>query len=348
MNFQEITEAEFKKFEEKQPQGNIMQMAERAKLRRKMGFECFFLGVKKDEDVIAAGLLVVRYGEGWIQIGPVMDYTDIKALDCFLEGTLDFAKEKGISEFEIFPPVLLSVRNVDGEKIKEFDQKKIFEVFSKYGFTHMGMTTEIEYKANRWMCVKDLTGLKDMNDVRATYKKNVRGHLKKLPEELEVHVLTDMNELADWATALDSSNEKNGVKSRNLDYYKWIWESFGDKVQFMVVRKKDDKKTVAARVVFYRPNEVVTFVSGTVQEYKKLNGMTLLQDWQIEECLKRGITRLNFYGLRGDFSNNNHLLEFKSGFGVMVEEYIGGFKIVLDPVKYNFGRVKRKIKTLFS
>ncbi len=349
MKFVELTRDEFQKFEEKNPQGNIMQSAERAELREEMGYNTYFLGLKDGEKVAAAGLVVERNREAWIQIGPLLDYDDTKMIREFLEGYLAFAEEKGFVEVEIFPPVLLSVRDVKGEKLKEFDRKKIFGVFEKLGFMHMGMTTKIEYKANRWMCVKDLSGIKTIEEARATYKKNVRNKLRKVSKELEVHVLTDKKELKDWIAALDSSNEKNGVKSsRTEKYYRQIFDTFGDKVQFMVVRKKDDKEIVSSRVVFYRPNEVVTFVSGTVQKYKKLNGMTVMQDWQIEECLKRGIKRLNFYGMEGDFSENNRLLEFKSGFGVEIEEYIGGFKKVLRPTAYKIGKVKRKIRTLFS
>ena len=73
-----------------------------------------------------------------------------------------------------------------------------------------------------------------------------------------------------------------------------------------------------------------------------------MQDWQIERCFKRGIKRINFYGVDGDFSENNRLLEFKSGFGVEVEEYIGGFRYVINPFRYFVSRVKRKIRTLIS
>ena len=35
------------------------------------------------------------------------------------------------------------------------------------------------------------------------------------------------------------------------------------------------------------------------------------------------------------------MLEFKSGFDVNVEEYIGGFRYVLDPGKYQLAQAKR-------
>ena len=57
--------------------------------------------------------------------------------------------------------------------------------------------------------------------------------------------------------------------------------------------------------------------------------------------MKRGVKRANFYGIDGDFSENNKLLEFKSGFGVDIEEYVGGFRLILQPGKYCLNNAKK-------
>ena len=51
--------------------------------------------------------------------------------------------------------------------------------------------------------------------------------------------------------------------------------------------------------------------------------------------------RANFYGIDGDLSDNNKLLEFKSGFGVDIEEYVGGFRLILQPGKYRLNNAKK-------
>jgi lipid II:glycine glycyltransferase (peptidoglycan interpeptide bridge formation enzyme) len=53
------------------------------------------------------------------------------------------------------------------------------------------------------------------------------------------------------------------------------------------------------------------------------------------------VKRANFYGIDGDFSENNKLLEFKSGFGVDIEEYVGGFRLILQPGKYRLAQTKK-------
>ena len=343
MKFGEVSEKEFDKFERKQKCGNFFQSVKRAELRRRMGYETYLLGVTDKNKVLAVGMVVVRDGEAWLQLGPILDYDDKKLVKFFVKNLVEFAKEKQWTAIEIFPPVLLSVRDVHGEKLKSDEQKPLFKIFNDLGFKYEGRTVKLENKANRWMCIKDLSDFKDMDEVRGSFKKNVRNKLRKVKKELEVYVLEDKSELKDWIKPLDDSNAKNGVHGRNVKYYEDIWDIFGDEVQFMVVRKKEDKELVSARVVLYQPQETVTFVSGTIQKNRRLNGMTVMQEWQMEECLKRGQKRLNFYGLEGDFSKENKLLEFKSGFGVEVEEYIGGFKMIMRPGKYYAKNLKRRI-----
>lgn len=339
MKLVELKDSEFSEFEQKQSCGNFFQSAERAVLRRQMGWKVYLLGVEEKE-IEAGALLMERDGVGLVQLGPVMDYQDVKVLEFFLKEVVKFADERKMMALELFPPALLSRRDVHGEPLFEYDQEKVFEAFSRQGFKYMGRTVELENKANRWMVVKDLGEFKDMAEVRASFKKNVRNKLRKVSPELEVYELKEKREIPLLVRVVDDSNAKNKVVSRKLKYYEQMWDAWGDKIRFVLARRKEDHAVVAGRVLICHPNEVVSFISGTAKEYKRLNGMTFLQDWLLEDCLGRGIKRANFYGIDGDFSGKNPLLEFKSGFGVEIEEYIGGFRKVLRPVEYRAAQMK--------
>ena len=341
MKFVELTDAEFRKFERKQACGNFFQSAERAELRRKMGWNVYLLGVKDESKVVAGCLLMERGGEALVQLGPILDYSNTKLVKYWIKSIVEFAKTHNFVVLEIFPPDLLAIRGVKGEVVKELNGAKTEKIFVNAGFTYMGRTVELENKANRWMAIKNLRGFKNMDEIRASYKKNVRNKLRKISPELEVYELKDKSEIPLLAEAVDQSNHKNGVVSRYLPYYEWMWDAWGDQTRFIVARRKEDKAVVAGRILIYHPNEVVSFISGTTQRYKKLNGMTFLQDWLLEDCLEKGVKRANFYGIDGDFSDNNKLLEFKSGFGVDIEEYVGGFRLILKPGKYRLNNAKK-------
>lgn len=341
MKFVELTDAEFRKFERKQACGNFFQSAERAELRRKMGWNVYLLGVKDESKILAGCLLMERGGEALVQLGPILDYSNTKLVKFWIKSIVEFAKTHNFVALEVFPPDLLAIRGVKGEVVKELNGAKTEKIFVDAGFSYMGRTVALENKANRWMAIKNLRGFKNMDEIRASYKKNVRNKLRKISPELEVYELKDKSEIPMLAEAVDQSNHKNGVVSRYLSYYEWMWDAWGDQTRFIVARRKEDKAVVAGRILIYHPNEVVSFISGTTQRYKKLNGMTYLQDWLLEDCLERGVKRANFYGIDGDFSDNNKLLEFKSGFGVDIEEYVGGFRLILKPGKYRFNKIKK-------
>ncbi len=346
MKFTVLEEKEFTKFEEKEPVGNFFQSVPRAVLREKMGFSTHLIGVKEKTKVLLAALLIERDKEAWIQLGPILDYKNIKLLDFFLTELKKYCEEKGFIKLEIFPPLVLSTRDLDGSVIEKWDYEKVFETFISQGFTHEGFTTEIENKANRWMFVKDLTAIKDIREAELTMNSSTRKKLHKTRRELDIKVLEDKKELKEWLKALQDSDKRNGVKTREVKYFEDLWDAFGENAIFVEARRKDNGELVSSEVDILHPNEMVAFVAGTVEKNKHYNGSTAIKGFNIEECLKRGKTRLNLYGMKGDFSPNNPLLYFKGGLRGVTEEYIGGFCLVLNPFKLFLNKIKRRIKKL--
>lgn len=346
MIFKEISKEDFAKFRKNLKGGGFYQRAERQYVRERMGWKVIFCGAFEKDELIAAGLVMGKGGNLILQMGPLMKKYDERTMKFFAKSLQDLAKERGYVTLEIYPDLLLSKRDVKGGVIEEFNQQKTYKIFEELDFRYKGRTTGVDPKVIRWMTVKDLSGFKDMQEIQASYKKNVRNKLRKISKDLKIHVLTDKSELGAWIAPLNDSNRKNGVESwgREIGYYEDIWDAFGDQVSFMEVRMKEGDVLVSSRMVFNFKDETETFSSGTIQEHKRMNGMTFMQDWQIEQCFNAGQKRVNFYGVDGDFSEANHLLEFKSGFGVVVEEYIGGFLYVVNPMKYRLGRAKRLVR----
>ena len=198
MKFVELSEAEFKDFEQAQACGNFFQSIERKKLRKLMGWDVHLFGLKAGDDVKAVGLVMIKDGTARLALGPILDYEKPNLLRDFMEHLVEFCKKENLIEIEVFPPVLMSVRDVHGEKISENDCSKIKQVFSDLGFSYKGETVEIENVANRWMCVKDLSEIHNQDELRATYKKNVRNKLRKVSPLLEMDELTDKSQLGDF------------------------------------------------------------------------------------------------------------------------------------------------------
>ena len=84
-------------------------------------------------------------------------------------------------------------------------------------------------------------------------------------------------------------------------------------------------------------DECVYLYSAAYDEFKKYNAPYAIQWHMIQECLKKGIKRYNFYGLSGDFSEDAvdyGVYEFKKGFGGVVEELVGDFILPIRPWQY--------------
>lgn len=346
MDFCTLTKKEFSKFESKSPYGNIMQTAERGDLREKMGFSCHYIGVKDKDKIVAGALLVEKNKEAWIQIGPILDWDNVRLVKFFLAKIVEFSREQGFYELDIFPPVLYSTRDTHGEVIKQFKRDKLFDAFKGAGFKHLGFTEKTEYRALRWMFVKDLSGCKDLRDIELTFDPTRRKRFHRAQRDLEVYRLKDKSELDTWISGLHDSDKRNGLNTRNMKYFHDMWDCYGDKVMFLEAKRKETGEIVACEVDIWHENELVTFLSGIPAEFRKENGMTAIKGWQMEECLKRKIYRVNMYGIEGRFDSSNSLLTTKKDFGGYVEEYIGGFQFVLNPRKLLMKKMRRKAGSL--
>ncbi len=361
MEFTTLTPKEFTKFEQNHPLGNFYQSVARANLRKKMGWNTYLLGVKDKNVVKAAALLIEKNKEALIQMGPILNYqateepfpgssakpskskNQERILVFFLEELKLFAQNHDFIQLEIFPPLLLSLRNLDGSKEREWDRKKVFKIFTANGYTHEGFTTKIENKANRWMFSKDLTGLKTLRDAELSMNSSTRKKLHKTGRELDIKVLTNKKDLKEWLTALEESDKRNGVHTRDVKYFEDLWDAFGKNVIFVEARRKDNGELVSSEVDILHPNEMVAFVAGTIEKNKHFNGSVAIKGFNIEKCLELGQTRLNLYGMEGDFTPENPLLHFKSGLKGISEEYIGGFRLVLKPSKLFLRKVRRHL-----
>ena len=344
MKLIELSEADYRKFESKNQFGNLMQEYERAKLREWMGWKIHLIGSKEDKKVTSGCLMLERARYAMIQMGPVLDWDNLEFVKEWLKALLDYCKEQGIINVEIYPYVLMSVRDKHGEVLEKHDVSALKEVFEKLGFEYGGETVKIQPKAMRWLAIKDISGMKNMDEVWASYKHTMRTQIRRHGPEVSVDELKDISELQEVATMIGESNLRNKVNDRNLDYYKKIYEIFGKNVVFHIARKRDDGEPVAAHMFFITDHEAVSYSAGISEKYKSFNGMTLLNNAFFEYCLNHGISRCNMYGVAGDFTSENRLLSYKTQFGIKVEEYIGGFTYVLD--KKAVSRNERKQKVL--
>lgn len=343
-SFGEINSKDWDEFEKSHSDQHFFQGVQRLKKRTAMGYQSHILGVREGGKIVAGGVLLGRGGEFWMAYGPLIDWDDLALLRFLLQNTLDFSREKRFVKLEIFPPLLLSTRDSRGRILKSWPREKLIDLFAEFSFKYQGETVDYQMKAGRWAFTKDLTGLKTVDELRSTYRKTLRARLRQTDGKVTIGELT-REELPTLIGLIDESDTRNSVAGRELEYYRYIYNAFGQDVKFLVAYKSADRTPIAGAIFIYHGSEVASYLSGMNRQFRDLNGRAWLQDYVMSQALKQGITRVNFFWIEGRFENN-HLLEFKSGFGGVVEEYIGGFEKVLRPVKYTEKILLRKVKSL--
>lgn len=342
--FNVLDEKEWDKFEMSHPDGHFFQGLQRIKKRDSMGYKSYIVGIRDNGRVVAGGVLLGRKGEFWMAYGPLIDWADIELVRFFLDGLVAFSHENGLIKVEVFPKLLLSTRDHKGKVIQSSSREGVIKVFKEFGFRYQGETIGYQMKAGRWAFTKDLSGLKTKDELWATYRKTLRARLRQTDGMVTFSELSYDN-LDVLVGLIDESDSRNGVSGRELEYYRRMKNAFGDDAKFIVAYRASDQKPIAGAIFIYHNNEVASYLSGMDRAYRDLNGRAWLQDYVMRDCLDRGITKVNFFWIEGRFSNNS-LLEFKSGFGGIVEEYVGGFEKIIRPIKYAKASIARKGKSL--
>lgn len=342
VKLQTISEEEFDAFGRAWPTGNWLQTSAMAAFRTTLGWETHLLGVFKGSSLTGIVLLAGKAGRYEVTMGPLLPYTRPAQVVACLEQLAEYVDTLGGYLIEVYPQVLYTVRKSNGKAITSYG-KEVFHLFQRAGYHHKGFTKEYDPVANRWVFVKDLSGLKTEDDLLRSYRQTTRQIIKKLDSSRYSVKKLSYDELPILKKLIDSSNTKNDVPGRPLEYYQHLYTSFGKAVEFLVVYY-DGSIPLAGAAFIHQPQETVYFVSGTDTKHRHLQGAHFLQHHVMMNALKAGQARYNFYGISGNFEHNP-LLVYKAGFRGVVEEYIGGFSKVVRPTTYRTHQAKRALKS---
>ena len=134
--------------------------------------------------------------------------------------------------------------------------------------------------------------------------------------------------------------ETNNRLEKKVNHYKEIVENDGDII------------TLGGIIYMIYNQEILSLFGGSYDKYMEFLSFYTIHFEMMKYALNNGYTKYNFYGISGNFENKNDELygiyDFKRGFGGHVEEYIGEFDLIINPLfyilyKYGF-KLYKKIK----
>ncbi|MHC5227325.1 peptidoglycan bridge formation glycyltransferase FemA/FemB family protein [Enterococcus sp. LJL99] len=400
----ELTDREFDKFAKKHEQGNFLQSVEMAKLLIKRGKNVFFLGMKEDSQVVGAALLFsspLKMGQSFsIYGGPLLDYSNSQLLNDFLnEVQLFIKKHKGLL-LDFSPNLVYQFRNDDGTpSLLSEVQKNVNQTIIKCNFQHDGIDSGYSNSSPKVIYTKNLNELSE-KDLIKTYHSSTRAKVNKAAKSNMIIRELSREELPKFEAAMKHTATRCFFSDKGLDYYKALYDSFGEQAHFMAVeinfydyfqqlmkkiielqqkidcleklpkyaskqknmqnelqrlekclatvhdfvKNENQIEILAVGLFIERPQEMLFLFGGMYDQYKKiLSSSYYLQHIMMKKTIQKGIPRYNFYGIEGVYDGSDGVLNFKKGFGGIVEERLGNYIGITQPVKYKIYRTIKKL-----
>ncbi|HFU6944634.1 TPA: aminoacyltransferase [Streptococcus agalactiae] len=110
------------------------------------------------------------------------------------------------------------------------------------------------------------------------------------------------------------------------------------------IQKYDNQDVVLAGSLFvYSLKETVYFFSGSYTEFNKFYAPAVLQEYVMQEALKRGSTFYNLLGIQGTFDGSDSILRFKQNFNGYIIRKMGTFNYYPSPFKYKGIQLLKKV-----
>lgn len=173
-----------------------------------------------------------KFEEAMVLHGPLLDYENQQlVLDAFM--ALDYyMKLKKVASVQVFPYVLNSLYNQDLESIFEDKHAELKQALQKHGYSHEFDTSQST--VINTMFVKPIVGFENIEEIHDGLNLKLRQHLKKAEQS---HIKTKclgLDELGEFYDILESTGDRKGFVSQDIEYFKQIKEHFGDKAQFLL------------------------------------------------------------------------------------------------------------------
>lgn len=233
MNFCKLTEQEYKLFLDNHPQKTFLHTPSIGKLRKKDGWNYEFVGVKENNNIVAATMLLSRNEfagkkEFFAMRGLLIDYNNYDLLSFFIQNLKKHIKNNNGFILRMDPYLIKQDRDIDGNIIENGeDNFNAIKNLKKIGFV------EKESEQAKWMFALDIEG-KSIEQLLKEMKSNTRNSINKTFKEGLIVRELNYDELDKFLKITDDTSERRNFANKNLEYYQDMYNLFDDDVKFMV------------------------------------------------------------------------------------------------------------------
>ena len=232
MEFSVLNENEYQEFFNSFIQASFMQSIELSHLKKEYGSNIHLVGVKKDNKVIAASMIledstVFNKKMFYAPRGLMVDYHDKKVLSFFTSELKKYIKKHGGFIFTMDPNVLYRVRTSNGDI--DPDMKADDEVINNLlslGYKHYGFNIYLDALQARWAYRMPLD--EDYETKKSKFSKSTRKNIDScIKKGLMVREGT-IDDLDTMTEIFDLTSKRKDFFSRSLSYYQKMYNHMHD------------------------------------------------------------------------------------------------------------------------
>ena len=292
MIFTELTEEEFTNFADNHPQKSFFQTKEIAKLRYSNGWNYHYVGVKQDNEIVAATLLLSKkrklgYYEFYAPRGFLCDYYNKEVVKFLTINIKKYIQQKKGYILRIEPYICLKERDIDGNVVDNGENNEsIINYLSSLGYIYHS-----ESEQAKWMFVLDIDS-KDSETIFKNMRQNTRNLIRKAEKNcIEIRELT-REELPLFKEVTSSTSDRRNFVDKSLKYYEDMYDLFHGKnyIKYMVaeVKLKELLRNIEQELLELQ-DKIVKY-----KESKKSEGK-LKEAYVLEKSLQKKICEIKQY-----------------------------------------------------
>ena len=239
MEFLELSEKEFKKFASNHSQFSFHQTKEWGELKKTMGWEYSFVGLKDNKNVKAGSILLSKKTPIGKKIfyaprGFLLDYKDEKILKEFTSGVKKYVKDKGGFFVKIDPYLLYKERDINGDIVEGgIDNSIAIDNLKSLGYKHFGFNLTFGKELQpRWIYVLDIKG-KSEDEVFNNFSSDTKRYINRaIKNNLKVEELT-LDNLDDFYNIMAHTSKRRGFINRPMSYYQNMFEKLSPNIKIL-------------------------------------------------------------------------------------------------------------------
>lgn len=235
MKFEILTEKEFDSFVRTQSTNNFFQSIKMKNRLDKENIENYLVGVKKDDDVIAAALIAANgssfMGKKVFEAykGYILDYSDKELIKFMTDEVTKFLKSKNALKLIIDPYIPNVSRDTDANIVDGVDNRWVADYLKVLGYKFNPDGAQV-----KWCYCLDING-RDSKELFSSFKSNTRNYINKTLNKFKLNVRTlDKSQLSEFKQITSDTCDRRSFSDKSLEYYENMYDAFGKDVIFQI------------------------------------------------------------------------------------------------------------------